>query len=45
MQRPHVTGLSHLTLLFDYWLVTARPLMESQRGALLEADAKALCLG
>ena len=29
-------------MLFDYWLVTAQPLMESQRGALLEADAKAL---
>lgn len=32
-------------MLFDYWLVTARSLMGSQHRALLEADAKALCLG
>lgn len=28
--------------LFDYWLVTVQHLMESQCGALLEADVKAL---
>lgn len=32
-------------MLFDYWLVTAQRLMESHCGALLEADAKAFCLG
>lgn len=32
-------------MLFDYWLVTVQHLMESQSRALLEADAKALCLG
>lgn len=37
-----MTGLTRLTLLFDYLLVTAQRLMESQRRALLEADAKAL---
>lgn len=36
--------LTDPTLLFDYWLVTAQRLMESHCGALLEADAKALCL-